>query len=204
MNKIKYFSVFEKERKGKRIGGVDAASRQNNIQGAFPDNALALFPQDVEHALHGPESSDSIPGYKFIMASVKIGLWVLEGRECHLIGQGSPFGRSDYAEYLNSLPDYAVSMLQERIEYYGLAESENALLFGINGTVRVLQAHNGGMFYIAYPGVDVDYEVVSDINDTTLTEKFKKMVEGVVGSKMIFWLHKKFNQFQRATSKIKS
>lgn len=198
MNKIKYFSLFEEETGLNKKGDIGSSPRQNNIEGSSPNNALALFPQDAEP---GKANMDSVPGYNFIMASAKISLWVLEGRECHLIGQGSPFARSDYAEYLSTLPDYAVSMLKERMEHYGVEESENALLFGINGTVRVLQAHNEGMFYIAYPDEDIDYEVVSDINDSSLTDKFKKMVERVVGSKMISWLHKKFGSFSAGTIK---
>ena len=118
----------------------------------------------------------------------------MEGRECYLVGVGSPFAREDYVSYLNTLPEYAVSMLAERMEHYDFRESANNIMFSINGTLRVLDAKSEGMFYIAYPGEQVDYEMVSDINGEKLTDTFRTMVENVVGNKMMSWLHKKFEQ----------
>jgi hypothetical protein len=165
--------------------------RQNDIPGAYPNHPVAVFNEDKGAS---PIAVASIPGYNFIMVSDYREIWILEGRELYITGIGSPFGRKDYLAYLKTLPDYAVSMLAERMEHYGFSESANSIMFGINGTLRVLDAKNEGMFYIAYPGEEVDYEMVSDINGEKLTDTFRTMVEKVVGNKMMAWLHKKFEQ----------
>jgi len=193
MDRLKYFKLFEDKVENEK-DDKDLLQKQNDIPGTNYDSPLAIFTADMEMS---PIVIDSIPGYNFIMASEKRELWILEGRECHLIGLGSPFGREDYVAYLNTLPKYGVSMLAERMEHYGFKDTPNSLMFGINGTVRVLDAHQVGMRCIAYPGENVDYEVVTDINDKSLTDKFKNMVEKVVGSKMMPWLRKKFEQQQK-------
>jgi hypothetical protein len=165
--------------------------KQNDIPGSFPGHPVALFNRDKGES---PVAVASIPGYNFILVSDYRELWILEGRECYLVGMGSPFSREDYVAYLNTLPKYAVSMLGERMEHYGFRESPDSTMFGINGTLRVLDAKHEGMFYIAYPGEEVDYEMVSDINGESLTDTFRKMVEKVVGNKMMSWLYKKFEQ----------
>lgn len=167
--------------------------RQNNIPGAYPNHPVAVFNEDKGAS---PIAVASIPGYNFIMVSDYREIWILEGVECYLIGIGSPFGRKDYVAYLNTLQEHGVSMLAERMEYYGFVESSDSIMFGINGTLRVLDSNQENLFLIAYPTPDqeVDYEMVSNINDEKLTDTFRTMVEKVVGNKMMAWLHKKFEQ----------
>ena len=94
-------------------------------------------------------------------------------------------------------PKFAVSMLAERMEHYGFTERPDSFMFAINGTVRVLNAYNERLYYIAYPGEKVDYDMVSNLNDQTLNDKFKAWMEKVIGNKMIAWIRKKIKQHQR-------
>lgn len=191
MERLEKLQLIKDKIAGQSKGGQNLPRKQNDIPGSTPNCPVSQFKADKGAS---PVTVASIPGYNFILVSDFSEIWILEGRECHLVGIGSPFGRQDYVDYLNTLSEYAVSMLAERMEYYGFAESPDSTIFGINGTLRVLDATNEGMFYIAYPGVEVDYEMVSDINDTSLTDTFRNMVEKVVGNKMMSWLHKKFEQ----------
>lgn len=165
--------------------------KQNDIPGAYPNHPVAVFNNDKGES---PIAVASIPGYNFILVSDYREIWILEGRELYIVGVGSPFGREDYVAYLNTLSEYAVSMLAERMEHYGFRESQHSIMFGINGTLRVLDSKQENLFYVAYPGDEVDYEMVSDINGEKLTNTFRTMVQNVVGQKMFSFLTKKFEQ----------
>jgi hypothetical protein len=194
MERLQYFTVFEDKKEDKKEEGIELPEKQNDIPGSSPEDPVSLF---VEDCGHYSLAVDSIPGYNFVMVSEKKELWLLEGRECHLIGFGSPFGRQEYMDYLNTLPKFAVSMLAERMEHYAFTERPDAFMFGINGTVRVLNAYDERLYYIAYPNDKVEYEMVSNLNDQTVNDKFKALVEKIVGKKMIGWIRNKIKQHER-------
>jgi len=194
MERLHYFTVFEDNKEDEKEKDIKLPENQNDIPGSSPDEAISLFEADKGNYAY---ALDSIPGYNFIMASEKRELWILEGRECHLVGMGSPFGKQEYVDYINTLPKFAASMVAERIEHYGFTERPDSFMFGINGTVRVLNAYNEKLYYIAYPNEKVDYEMVSNLNDQTINDKFKAWMEKVLGKKMFIWIRKKIEQHQR-------
>ena len=193
MKRLHYFTLFEDNKEDEKKQENKPPKKQNDIPGSPADSAVSLFSKDLGNA---PITVDSIPGYNFIMASDKRELWLFEGMDCHLIGIGSPFGWENYVDFLNTLPDYAVAMLAERMEHYCFKQSPDSFMFGINGTLRVLNTRNQGLYYIAYPNERVQYEVVSDLNDQSINDKFKTLVEKAVGSKTIAWIRKKIEQLQ--------
>jgi len=87
-------------------------------------------------------------------------------------------------------------MLAERMEHYCFKESPDSFMFGINGTLRVLNTRDQDLFYIAYPNDRVQYDMVSDLNDQTVNDRFKAIVEKTFGSKTIIWVRKKIKQLQ--------
>lgn len=193
MKRLHYFTLWEDKKEDKKGQENKPSKKQNDIPNSPADSVVSLFSKDMGKT---PITVDSIPGYNFIMASDKRELWLLEGMDCHLIGMGSPFGREDYVDFLNTLQDYAVTMLAERMEHYGFKQSPDSFMFGINGTLRVFHTNNQDLYYIAYPNDRVQYDMVSDLNDQTVNDKFKATVEKTIGGKMVGWIRKKIEQLQ--------
>lgn len=193
MKRLHYFTLWEDKKEDENKQRNKPPKKQNDIPDSPANSAVSLFSKDMGKA---PITIDSIPGYNFIMASDKRELWLLEGMDCHLIGLGSPFGREDCVDFLNTLPDYAVAMLAERMEHYSFKESPDSFMFGINGTLRVFHTNNQDLYYIAYPNDRVQYDMVSDLNDQTVNDKFKAGVEKTIGNKMTAWVRKKIKLLQ--------
>ena len=164
----------------------DQVTKQNDFDG-FTPGGLSLFEDDVTPS---KGSLDTIPGYNFAMCSTKIGLWTLEGKECHLVGIGSPFQRSDYVDYLETLPREVGNLLLERMEFYALKE-DGSLLFGINNTIRVLQARpDDGLYYVVYP--DGSIEMCTNFNTTLHDEVTVGRLEKWIGMRIYSWLKTRF------------
>lgn len=176
----------EIEEQEKEAGGWHF--KQNNFSGISPDGILSLFKADVEPSKGG---SFDVPDGHFTMASTKLGLWVFETTACTLVGINNPEGRSDYMEYINKLPEHAVAMFMERMEYYNMPKDE-AVMFGVNGVINVLQGH-GDLYCIVYPSGDI--ELTSNLNTTLRGEKLVGRMEQYMGRQVYSWLKSKFKRF---------
>ena len=181
MERLEYFAAFE-----------DKTGESYNLQNDFPGIApggIHVFKQDTEPSQGG--MVDSIPGCRFVMASTKIGLWNLQTREANLYGINNPFSRKDYAAFLNTLDKFTVAMLAERIEHYDLPD-DGAVLFGVDGLIKVLPAHQENMFLIVYP--DGEDEITTDPNTTFLKGDIVTRLEQHAGRKTWDWIKKKVSE----------
>ena len=160
---------------------------QNPFKGnyAVVNNNIKVFRQDL---IYGECSTETIPeGYLITIHTNKRQLWSIQYLEGYLIGVGNPFSNQDYAEYLNSeFPDEVRNRLQEIFEEHGFS-TDNALLFGLNNTSRVIKCKDGGLYVcfpdntcMIYDNGDVAEEIA--LADTNLhTHKISNWLRGQLG-----------------------
>lgn len=148
MERLEYFATFEDEK------NIEKESESDNPQNDFPGIApggIHVFEHDIKPSQG--KMVDSMMGCRFVMASTKIGLWNFQTQEANLFGINNPFSRKDYTAYLNTLPELAVSMLDECMEQYDLPD-EGAIMFGLDGMIKVLPSHLEDCYYIVLPSGD--------------------------------------------------
>jgi len=186
MDRLEQFATFEED--NDLHEEPEPYNPQNDFPGIAPDG-IHVFEQDTKPSKGGVV--DSIPGCKFVMASTKIGLWNLQTREANLFGINNPFSRRDYKAFLNTLDKSAVDMLAERMEHYDLP-CEGAILFGLDGMIKVLHAHQENLYLIVYP--NGDEEITTDPNNTFKKREILDRLESYVGKKIWLWIKKKVSE----------